>query len=266
MFKTFVTMCALVVFIFLAGGGNDVKSQEHKPGSVTVVFKNTSGITFVSIPAGSFLMGSNNGDDDEKPVHTVTLDGFEMGATEVTQGQYGEVMGENPSSFTGDDTLPVDKATWFNAAKFCNKLSEREGLEKCYDDSLQTRNFAANGFRLPTEAEWEYACRAGTSTQYNTGSDESDLVRAGWVGIKIDTEDREKRVTFDSKTMSHQEISQHFRVTELPSYLFIDKEGNPVHIQPGYIPKERFGPMLDYIKDELYKKKIKFIDYLKSKS
>ncbi len=73
MFKTFVTMCALVVFIFLAGGGNDIKSQEHKPGSVTVVFKNTSGITFVSIPAGSFLMGSNNGDDDEKPAFSNQL-------------------------------------------------------------------------------------------------------------------------------------------------------------------------------------------------
>ncbi|MDP2984010.1 MAG: formylglycine-generating enzyme family protein, partial [Candidatus Latescibacter sp.] len=122
------------------------------------------GIKMVSIPTGIFQMGSNDGDSDEKPVHSVTLSAFEMSATEITQGQYKAVIGSNPSRFTGDDNLPVEVVSWNEAVAFCRALSQKTVGE----------------FRLPTEAEWEYACRAGTTTKYNLGDSESDLARAGW--------------------------------------------------------------------------------------
>ncbi|MBN1294774.1 MAG: formylglycine-generating enzyme family protein [Candidatus Latescibacteria bacterium] len=138
------------------------------------------GIHMLPIPEGSFDMGSDNGLSNEMPVHTVKLDAFSMSETEITQGQYKEIIGNNPSHFTGDDTLPVDNVKWTDAAKFCNELSDREGLDRCYSENTWECDFSANGFRLPTEAEWEYACRAGTSTQYYTGDTGSDLARAGW--------------------------------------------------------------------------------------
>ncbi|MFC1561009.1 SUMF1/EgtB/PvdO family nonheme iron enzyme [Candidatus Latescibacterota bacterium] len=134
----------------------------------------------VSIPAGNFQMGSTTGEAYEQPVHTVTLSAFEMSTTEITQGQYTAIMGSNPSYFTGDDNLPVEMVDWYDAVKFCNRLSDRVGLEQCYDESTWECDFSKTGFRLPTEAEWEYACRAGTTTKYYTGDTESDLARAGW--------------------------------------------------------------------------------------
>ena len=86
-----------------------------------------------------------------------------------------------------------------------------------------------------------------------------------WIAIKINSDHKEKQGTFEGKTMSYPQLVRYFKVSGFPSYLFIDKEGNPVTIVSSYIPKEQFGPMLDYIKDELYKKNIKFNDYIKSK-
>ena len=134
----------------------------------------------VSIPGGSFEMGSNDNARDEKPVHMVSLDGFEMSSTEVTQKQYKIIVGENRSSFKGDENLPVENVSWYDAVKFCNKLSEIAGLDISYNESTWECDFSKNGFRLPTEAEWEYACRAGTKTNYYTGDGEVDLYRAGW--------------------------------------------------------------------------------------
>jgi len=115
------------------------------------------GMNFVYIPAGDFLMGSppteKNRNSDVVPQHNVKISkGFWMGQTEVTQAQYKAVMGTNPSHFKGDNN-PVENVSWDNATEFCRKLSQKEG----------------NTYRLPTEAEWEYACRAGTTTPFNTG-------------------------------------------------------------------------------------------------
>lgn len=140
----------------------------------------TMGNEYAALPKGSVAMGSNMGAADEKPVHTVTLSPFEIGRFEITQGQYVAVMGINPSSVKGDDSLPVEQVSWPDAAAFCNALSRQAGLTECYDETTGTCDYTKNGFRLPTEAEWEYACRAGTSTLYNTGDGESDLDRAGW--------------------------------------------------------------------------------------
>ncbi|MDP6462243.1 MAG: protein kinase, partial [Gemmatimonadota bacterium] len=132
-------------------------------------------LVFVEIPAGSFTMGSASGESgrggDEKQ-HQVTLTrGFSMSATEVTQAQWESVMGSNPSRFKGG-ALPVEKVSWFDAVKFCNALSEGAGLQAAYQIRGESVEWDrdANGYRLPTEAEWEYACRAGTETAFSTGA------------------------------------------------------------------------------------------------
>lgn len=126
----------------------------------------------VPIPDGSCLMGSP-ADEPWRSVdevqHSVTLGGFLMGAHEVTQAEYVALMGENPSHFVGD-TLPVESVTWYDAIAYCNARSQAEGLAPAYiiEDDRITWNLSADGYRLPTEAEWEYACRAGTLTPFNT--------------------------------------------------------------------------------------------------
>ena len=138
------------------------------------------GIKMVPIPFGSFQMGSNDDRDSAKPVHMVTLDEFEMSKYEITQGQYEAIMGENPSWFSGSDDLPVERVSWYDAVRFCNSVSYLVGFDRCYDETSWECYFIKNGYRLPTEAEWEYACRAGTTTKYYTGDSESDFDRVGW--------------------------------------------------------------------------------------
>ena len=149
------------------------------------------GIEMVVIRGGTFTMGSSDSaDSGASPPHQVTLSAFYMGKYQVTQAQYQEVMGINPSFFisapaAGDiqRRRPVEMVTWYDAVEFCNKLSIKEGRTPAYTISGRnpatgypimnadvTAHWNANGYRLPTEAEWEYACRAGTTTAYNTGN------------------------------------------------------------------------------------------------
>jgi formylglycine-generating enzyme required for sulfatase activity len=129
---------------------------------------------FILIRGGTFLMGSPSseaGREKDETRHRVTVGDFTMGKYEVTQREYREMMGANPSQFKGDD-LPVENVTWFEAVRYCNARSVREGLTPAYSIRGQTvsRNRNATGYRLPTEAEWEYACRAGTTDPFSTGA------------------------------------------------------------------------------------------------
>jgi len=152
-------------------------------------------IEMVSIPAGTFMMGSPTTEpdrSDDEIQHLVTLSAFSMSKYLVTQAQYQAVMGTNPGNF-GSGESPVERVNWYDALVFCNKLSIKEGLDPVYRIGGSTNpvdwgyppsniwneesNWTGvvmdknkNGYRLPTEAEWEYACRAGTTTPFNTGN------------------------------------------------------------------------------------------------
>ena len=123
-------------------------------------------MAFVWVPGGCFLMGcgswAGNCYDNEKPVHEVCVDGFLMGMFEVTQGQWQKVMGGNYSSFNKGDDYPVNNISWNDAQKFIRRLS--------------VLNKNRYQFRLPTEAEWEYACRSGGKPETYSGGSRIDLV------------------------------------------------------------------------------------------
>jgi formylglycine-generating enzyme required for sulfatase activity len=132
-------------------------------------FTNTIGMEFVTIPAGEFEMGSPSDEEgrfeNEGLVHPVNIKkAFHMCRYEVTQKQWRAIMGDNPSYFTGDD-LPVEWVSWDGVQEFIKKLNEKEGTDK---------------YRLPSEAEWEYACRAGTTTRYSFGDSKSKLGDYAW--------------------------------------------------------------------------------------
>jgi formylglycine-generating enzyme required for sulfatase activity len=174
-------------------GSHTVKvktDDETKTEYVTVAKNSTSSLNFYFTPAstgddtmvfvkgGTFQMGSNSGDSDENPVHTVTVSDFYIGKYEVTQKEWKEVMGNNRKG----DNLPVEQVSWYDAVEFCNKKSRKEGLTPCYSGSGKniTCNFNANGYRLPTEAEWEYAARGGNKSRNYKYSGSNTIGDVAW--------------------------------------------------------------------------------------
>ena len=143
------------------------------------IIKTKTGVEMALIPAGSFDMGSTHGKEDEAPVHTVRVDSFLMDRTPVTQEQYAALKLSDGSHFKGAQN-PVEQAGWAQAAMYCNARSKAEGLTSCYNEDTGACNFEADGYRLPTEAEWEYACRAGSTADYNFGGDARKLDAYAW--------------------------------------------------------------------------------------
>ena len=130
----------------------------ESPKQKTIDLGNGVTLEVMCIPGGTFLMGSSENEEislnSEKPQHKVTVPEFWMGKYPLTQAQYSAVTGKNPSHFKGDD-LPVEQVSWYDAVEFCKQLSRKTGKH----------------YRLPSEAEWEYACRAGTNTCYFFGNE-----------------------------------------------------------------------------------------------
>ena len=131
--------------------------------NLTINLGNNISLEMVFIRGGGFIMGTNDGEIDELPAHKVTVSDFWIGKYEVTQAQWQLTMGFNPSNWKGDN-LPVEKVTWYEAMNFCRKLTQKTGYQ----------------FSLPTEAQWEYACRAGSTGKYFFGEREPELTEYAW--------------------------------------------------------------------------------------
>ena len=136
---------------------------KEKSNALVLDLLNGVKLELVDIPAGSFSMGSDD-DDSEKPIHKVTLPAFKIGKYPITQKQYIAVMGNNPSNFQDNENLPVEQVSWDDAIAFCKKLS----------------GIVGQMVKLPSEAQWEYACRAGSTSKYCFGDDDSKLGNYAW--------------------------------------------------------------------------------------
>ena len=170
-------LLAVLVVVFVLHGRGPV---EHRSSAKTPeVIRTKSGIEMVLVPGGRLLMGSNRSYADESPAHDVRVDPFLMDRCEVTQEQYTKLVIGNPARFKAP-RRPVEQIRWIEAAFYCNARSIAEDLEPCYDEETGQCNSEANGYRLPTEAEWEYACRAGTGSDYFFGRGSRRLKEYAW--------------------------------------------------------------------------------------
>lgn len=150
----------------LASGGVPEPGLPQPPKLLEKTFRNTVGMDFVLVPAGDFIMGSQDGLENEAPIHAVRISQpFYLGKHEVTQGQWTAVMQTNPSHFRSDAALPVEQVSWEDVQEFISRLNTLEGKRL---------------YRLPTEAEWEYAARAGSSSAYSFGDNAGMLPTYAW--------------------------------------------------------------------------------------
>jgi formylglycine-generating enzyme required for sulfatase activity len=175
------------------------KAAEHSPqgpdgATPATSVTNSIGMKLKLIPAGTFLMGASADaeltkmhpveSERARPAHTVRISrSFYIGEYEVTQEQYQATVALTPSRFGGNPNLPVDSVSWYEAIEFCNRLSEKESRRRYYQiEGQQVSIVGGDGYRLPTEAEWEYACRGGTQTIYPHGDDWERIDLFAWTG------------------------------------------------------------------------------------
>jgi formylglycine-generating enzyme required for sulfatase activity len=127
--------------------------------SAQTVHVTQSGVEMIRLPGGEFSMGSTKGNADETPVHTVQVDAFLIDKFEVTHEMFAKAQLPNPSHWQDNPKKPVERVRWRDAKQYCNERSLLEGLKPCYNEKTMDWDcdYAANGYRLPTEAEWEYA-------------------------------------------------------------------------------------------------------------
>ena len=179
-------MSTALAALFLLGFGCGKKPTEPTGPTVNLA---TLADSMVLIPAGTFMMGDlsgvylrTHGESNETPAHKVTLRSFYMSATVCTKKMYYSVLG---GSSTENEYTPIDGVNWYTAVRFCNARSIKEGLATAYDttnaDSTKwTCDITKTGYRLPTEAEYEYACRAGTTSDYYWGWDSTAETVDDW--------------------------------------------------------------------------------------
>ncbi len=179
--KAFILIVTLFTLLWLTGC-----AMAPKPAAAPVPAPETEiRIDEAFVEGGTFRMGDawEGENPDGKIVHSVTLSGFYLGTHEVTQALYRRVMGNNPSAAQGDD-LPVESVTWYEAVEFCNRVSDALGLQKVYTVSgTEVRaDFTRNGYRLPTESEWEYAARSRgrDDRQWSGTNKESGIEEYAW--------------------------------------------------------------------------------------
>ena len=153
----------------------DVLVADERPKEI----KTESGVEMILLPGGWFIMGDDKGEVDERPAHKIYVAPFYIDKYPVTQEEYERVMGENPSRWKGGRN-PVEQVRWSDAVRYCNARSRLEGLQPCYNLETWECDFDADGYRLPMEAEWEFACRAGTKTRYFFGDNPRKLKLYAW--------------------------------------------------------------------------------------
>ena len=197
--KNYMGIGLLILGLLSINGCSKSNDSEEDTPTVPVEFKTfketVNGVSFemVAVKGGSFMMGSNDGNDDEKPVHRVTVSDFYMGKTEVTQALWKAVMGNNPSYYKGDN-LPVEQVSWDDAQEFIKELNR----------------LTKKKYRLPTEAEWEFAAGGGSTN------------RTKWAGTDV-----ESSVGNYAWYYSNSGYQTHDVATKLPNSLGLyDMSGN----------------------------------------